>query len=133
MNFKNHRSSGFRLGGGINFARFTEKGLLQFQYMDGLLEGARPGNVYGQTLESISMATAFEFRQGLFIDIRKLGLMFHVQQSILLREPEVTHHPAYYIPGTGALTPIAFLGRGNNDEARKIIPAAYFYLFYKLY
>lgn len=32
LNFKNHRSSGFRLGGGINFARFTEKGLLQFQY-----------------------------------------------------------------------------------------------------
>ena len=99
LNFNPHRATGFRLGAGVNFARFTEKGELRFQYHPSLFSDSRPGNVYKEVVENRIAATAFEFRQGLFIDMRRLGLLFQIQASLLLRKPDNSDHPTYYIPG----------------------------------
>ena len=43
LNFKPHSATGFRLGGGVNYAKFTEKGELRFQYNPALFGDSRPG------------------------------------------------------------------------------------------
>ncbi|WP_224995192.1 hypothetical protein [Cesiribacter sp. SM1] len=133
LNFKKEANSGFRLGGGLSLANFTEKGMLQYSYTSELFEGQRPGNRYTEELENQTWAAAFEFRQGLFADLGKVAFQLHLQQSILLHEPANPRHPAHAVPGMGGYMPRPFFsGIRNSIKARKIIPGAYFYLFYRL-
>lgn len=131
LNFKTNSSSGFRLGGGLSLSNFTERGVVQFQYHPLMFSGTRPGNQYRERVENQTWAAAFEFRQGLFIDLGKAAIQLHVQESILLRRPENPVYPAHHVPGMGGYMPRPFLG--GDAEPRRIIPGAYFYLFYRLY
>jgi hypothetical protein len=134
LNFKKEANSGFRLGGGLSVANFTEKGVLQFQYSSDLFEGQRPGNHYTKQLENQSWAVAFELRQGLFADLGRVACQLHVQQSIILRKPVNPSHPPHAIPGMGGYMPRPLLtGNHGRNVPRQIIPGAYFYLFYRLY
>ncbi|AHM62593.1 hypothetical protein D770_21730 [Flammeovirgaceae bacterium 311] len=130
LNFKREANSGFRLGGGLSLSDFTEKGVVQFQYPS-RMDGWRPGNQYQENVENHTWAAAFEFRQGLFADLGKIAIQLHVQESIILRRPQNPVYPAHYVPGMGGYMPRPFLSGGTVP--RRIIPGAYFYLFYRLY
>lgn len=131
LNLKAHNATGFRLGGGVTYAQYREKGQLRMQYGPELFEGVQPGNIYAQAIAQETWAAAFEFRQGFFADLERFGLQLQTQLNYVLKKPNNPAHPTHYIPGMGIYKPQPFLG--DSRPPRRIIPGIYFYLFYKLY